>query len=58
MPKEMHNALARHAKKKGMKKGTKQYNRYVHGTMNAAEQRGALEKAEPPDSADDLDRRK
>jgi hypothetical protein len=33
MPKKMHDALAREAKKKGYKPGSEAYNRYVYGTM-------------------------
>lgn len=58
MPKQMHEALKRAAKKKGLKKGTKRHNAYVYGTMNAREQSKALENYEPPESADVLDRRR
>lgn len=34
MPKKMHRALKRSARKKGLKPGTKRYKRYVYGTMN------------------------
>ncbi len=33
MPKKMHEALAKSAKKKGYKPGTERYNRYVYGAM-------------------------
>lgn len=34
MPKELHRRLSKSAKKKGLKKGTKRYGKYVYGTMS------------------------
>ena len=34
MPKKMHKALDKQAKKKGLKKGSDAYNRYVYGTLS------------------------
>lgn len=33
MPKKMHENLKKRAKKKGLKKGSEAYNKYVYGTM-------------------------
>ena len=33
MPKKMHRALVKSARKRGMKPGSKKFNRYVFGTM-------------------------
>jgi len=45
MPKKMHEALKKMAKKKGLKPGSKRYGAYVYGTMKAHEQAKALDKA-------------
>jgi hypothetical protein len=34
MPKKAHKNLIKQAKKKGMKKGSKRYKKYVYGTLN------------------------
>lgn len=40
MPKKVHDALAREARKKGLKPGTPAYNKFVYGTMtNMAKKR-------------------
>lgn len=39
MPKKMEDALKREAKKKGLKPGSKAWNRYVYGTL---QKRGKL----------------
>ena len=37
MPKKAHEALKKSAAKKGIKKGTPRYGRYVYGTLNKIE---------------------
>ncbi len=40
MPKKAHRRLKKQAKKKGLKKDSPAYNRYVYGTLNKIKKKG------------------
>lgn len=51
MPKALHAKLARQAKKRGLKPGTKAWDRYVYGGMENIEKRRKAKKARKSSAA-------
>lgn len=51
MPKRLHKALEKSARRKGLKPGTEHYNRYVYGTMAKIEGKEKKDAAQPRGTA-------